>query len=61
MDLRGKNNETKVCDCQWCGRKTDFPGASQCNRCWDLSRRIEWDMELAEKMLQTFKASKVKP
>jgi len=60
MDLHRKDSEAEVCDCKWCGRKTDFTGTRQCNRCWELSHRIEADMKLAEKMLQAFKASKVK-
>jgi hypothetical protein len=57
MDLHNKN-EIKVCNCKWCGQKTDFTGTKECGRCWELRHRIETDMELAEMILNVFKAKK---
>jgi hypothetical protein len=57
MDLHNKN-EIKVCNCKWCGQKTDFTWAKECGRCWELRHRIETDMELAEMILNVFKAKK---
>lgn len=60
MDLHGKDDQSEVCECQWCGQETYFIGTRACNRCWELSHRIEMDIKLAEKMLQTFKQAEGK-
>jgi len=53
-------NETEVCNCKWCGQKTDFTWAKECGRCWELRQRIETDIELAETMLNHFKSEEIK-
>ena len=59
MDSNNKN-ETEICNCKWCGQKTDFTGTKECNRCWELRHRIESDMDLAETMLNHFKSEEIK-
>ena len=41
----------KVTICKWCGGKTVNTGTKECDRCWELRHRIEYDMELAKKMM----------
>ena len=53
-------NEIQVCNCKWCGQKTDFTGTKECGRCWELRHRIETDMELAEAILNHFKSEELK-
>lgn len=43
--------ENETCECIWCGQETEFTGTKQCNRCWELSHRIEIHIALAERML----------
>ena len=59
MYLHGKDNETEVCNCKWCGQETDFTGTKECNRCWELSHRIETDIELADTMLKYFRSERI--
>ena len=59
MSLHNKT-ETEVCNCKWCGQKTNFTGTKECNRCWELRHRIETDVELAEKILNHFKSEELK-
>ncbi len=58
MDSNG--NENEICNCKWCGQKTDFTGTKECNRCWELRHRIETDMKLAEEILNHFKSEELK-
>lgn len=37
--------------CKLCYAPTPFTGTKLCNRCWELSRRIEWDPELTLRVL----------
>jgi hypothetical protein len=48
--------ENETCECIWCGQETEFTGTKQCNRCWELSHRIENHIALAESMLNHFKS-----
>jgi hypothetical protein len=59
MDIQNKN-ETNVCNCKWCGQKTDFTGTKECGRCWELRHRIETDIDLAEVILNHFKSEELK-
>lgn len=38
--------------CKWCGESTVMTGTRQCDRCWELSNRIEANPELAQRMLR---------
>ena len=37
--------------CRFCGVATHMLGTSLCDRCWELSRRMQDDPELAAKIL----------
>lgn len=39
--------------CKWCGKETFNLGTKECNGCWELRSRIEADMELASRILET--------
>ena len=44
--------EEQTVPCIWCGQQTRFLGTKKCDGCWELYRRIEWDTEIAERMIQ---------
>ncbi len=41
----------EMTNCKWCGGKTVNIGTKECDRCWELRHRIEYDMELAKRMM----------
>jgi hypothetical protein len=43
--------------CELCGVPTAYVGTKRCNRCWELERRIQADLELAKKILSMCKPS----
>ncbi len=61
MDSYRTNIQDEACECRWCSQKTEFTGTKQCNRCWELSHRIETNIALAETMLNHFKSKEIKP
>ena len=44
----------KMTNCKWCGTETINTGTKECDRCWELRHRIEYDLELAKKMIAQF-------
>ena len=56
--MNSNAKETEICNCKWCGQKTDFTGTKECGRCWELRHRIETDLELSGTMLNYFKTEK---
>jgi len=46
-----EKSDMEVTDCKWCGVETTCTGTKECNRCWELRHRIEFDMELAKMMM----------
>lgn len=51
------DTEPKV-PCKFCGKDTIMLGTKLCDGCWELTRRIERDPELAQKILNEIKQSK---
>ena len=47
----------EMTDCKWCGAETINTGTKECDGCWELSHRIENDLELAKKMIAHFNQS----
>jgi hypothetical protein len=50
-----KCSATEICKpkeikCKYCGELTPFRGTNECDRCWELSSRIEREPELAKKI-----------
>ena len=41
----------EMTNCKWCGTETENTGTKECDRCWELRHRIEYDFELAKKMM----------
>lgn len=39
--------------CKWCQTPTPMTGTKECNRCWELRTRIEWDPQLANKIMKS--------
>lgn len=37
--------------CKWCSAETRMMGTKECDRCWELHRCIEADIELAKRMI----------
>ena len=46
--------------CIWCGREIKFFVGDECDRCWELHRRIEENLPLAERMLREIKKTRSK-
>jgi hypothetical protein len=44
---------TDTVPCKWCEEQTPMTGTKQCDRCWELSHRIEADPDLAQKMIDS--------
>lgn len=40
---------------KWCGKKTGHLYTKMCNRCWELDHRIEFNKELAQKILNHYR------
>lgn len=47
-----KSNGVTTIPCKWCGKPTTYLGTKMCNRCYELSDRIERDPELAKRMIK---------
>jgi hypothetical protein len=45
------NKTDEVTDCKWCGTKTHNTGTKECDRCWELRKRIEQNPDLSERIL----------
>ncbi len=41
--------------CKWCKCKTSFTDTKECDRCWDLRRKIEMNLKLAQTMIEKIK------
>lgn len=41
--------------CQWCDTPTTMTGTECCDGCWELSRRIRIDPDMAGRMLMTMR------
>ena len=42
--------------CKYCSTPTPMTGTELCESCWELERRIEMNLELAEKILREKKS-----
>ncbi len=40
-----------ITKCKWRGGETKMVGTKECDRCWELHRRTEADLELAKRMI----------
>lgn len=67
QEVREAMNERKGFDpdhpvsCGLCGRPTPSLGTKRCDRCWELERRIEWDTELARRILDRIDSGEERP
>ena len=48
-------DELKIVKCKWCGTDTTMTDTEECDGCWELRYRIEFQPELARKMLEALK------
>ena len=45
-------NEQDTCPCQLCGKQTFMLGTRLCDICWELQKRINFDLDLTIKILK---------
>jgi len=41
----------KTIKCKWCGKETLMLNTKECDHCWELRQGIEYDIDLARKIL----------
>lgn len=44
--------------CKWCGEETICTFTKECDRCWELRHRLEYDPALAFRMLDEIRKEK---
>lgn len=44
--------ESETVPCIWCAKPTRMLGTRQCDNCWELSRRIRYDLDLTRQILR---------
>jgi hypothetical protein len=54
-------NDTPTVPCTLCGTPTPMTATKLCTRCWELSRRIRRDPELARQLVNAHEAPNAKP
>lgn len=45
-------SERPTVPCRWCSAPTAMLNTKECDRCWELRRRVWADPELAKRMLE---------
>lgn len=48
----------ETCKCKWCGIETTNTEDQQCDGCWELFHRIEWQPERAKQMIEAIEKAK---
>lgn len=53
-----KNEKEQFFICKWCGKQTTSAGTRECDKCWELRHRIQMNLGLVRKIINTLEEEK---